>query len=55
MLAIDSLKSRDQLNGQLPRLVKLAIGQNGFFGAPPSEATKRGCREFFDDLDLFLW
>jgi hypothetical protein len=50
MLAIDSLKSRDQLNAQLPRLVKLPTGQHGFLAAPLSEATKRGGPGFLEDL-----
>lgn len=50
MLAIDSLKTREQLNAQLARLVNLPGGQDGFLGSPLRDATKRGGPDFLDDL-----
>jgi hypothetical protein len=50
LLAVDSLKSREQFKAQLPLLVKLPGGQYGFFGAPLRDALKRVGPEVLGDL-----
>ncbi len=50
LLAVESLKSREQLKAQLPLLTKLRGGQYGFFGGPLRDAVKRGGPEFLGDL-----
>ena len=53
LLALDSLKTRDQIKAQLPILTKLKGGQYGFFGGPLRDAVRRGGPEFLGDLTDF--
>ncbi len=50
MLAVESLKTRDQIKAQIPRLIKLPGGQYGFFGGPLRDAIQRGGPEVLLDL-----
>ncbi|MCE9587576.1 MAG: hypothetical protein K8R57_04605 [Verrucomicrobia bacterium] len=50
LLAMESLKTRDQIKAQLPILTKLKGGQYGFFGGPLRDAVKRGGPEVLGDL-----
>lgn len=50
LLAVESLKTREQIKAQLPLLTKLRGGQYGFFGGPLRDAVKRGGPEVLGDL-----
>jgi hypothetical protein len=53
LVALDSLKTREQIKAQLPLLTKLKGGQYGFFGGPLRDAVRRGGPEFLGDLTDF--
>lgn len=53
LIAVESLKSREQLKAQLPLLTKLRGGQYGFFGGPLRDAVKRGGPELLGELADF--
>ena len=53
LIAVESLKTREQINAQLPLLTKLRGGKYGFFGGPIRDAVKRGGPEFLGDLANF--
>lgn len=53
LIALESLKTRDQIKAQLPVLTKLKGGKYGFFGGPLRDAIKRGGPEVLGDLADF--
>jgi HEAT repeat protein len=53
LIAVESLKTREQIKAQLPLLTKLRGGKYGFFGGPIRDAVKRGGPEFLGDLADF--
>ena len=53
LIAVESLKTRDQIKAQLPLLTKLKSGKYGFFGGPLRDAIRRGGPEVLGDLANF--